>query len=270
MTDRDTGPQTPIRSGLSAGDGADPELDPELDPEFDGEAHRAAMARLNASPLNSLPPAVWLLLALVLGVEGVLSAAQFGLIGGTHGIGWRIQAIERFAFSSAIQDWMWQNRVFPARHLLRYVSFNFVHASTLQALFAAVLLAALGKAVGERFGSVRFLLLALLAPSLSAVIFGLLTATQQLGWLFGALTMDFALVGAFTWLRWHEAETAEQRRRAFGLIALLLVARLALASLVNTGLDWIAEIAAFALGFALSATVLGPGSWTRLRARLRG
>ncbi|GAB4265804.1 MAG: rhomboid family intramembrane serine protease [Pararhodobacter sp.] len=226
---------------------------------------------LNASPLNPLPGAVWLLLAVILGVEAVLWGAHFGLVVGSEGLGWRIEAIQRYAFSSAIQDWMLQNRTFPAMHLVRYASFSFVHGGLMHAVFAAVLVAALGKSVAEAFGSARFLVLALVTPILAAVVFGLVMGTDALGWLIGAMPMVFGLVGAFTWMRWREAAgDRERQRRAFALIGMLLVARLGFGLFAETGPSWIAEVAAFVLGFGLSALFLGPGSWHRLRERLRG
>ena len=225
---------------------------------------------LNASPLNPLPGVVWLLIGAVLGVEAVLSAASHGLIGGAQGVGWRIAAIQEHGFSSAIQHWMLENRQFPPMHLTRYVSFSFVHGTAMHAVFAGVMLAAMGKMLAERFGPARFLALALVVPVLAAVIFGLVVGQDQLGWLFGAMPMAFGLVGGFTWLRWRDAADAVARRRAFGLIAVLLGARLGFGLLAETGPAWIADASGFVLGFGLSALVLGPGSWQRTRARLRG
>ncbi|MCB1388036.1 MAG: rhomboid family intramembrane serine protease [Rhodobacteraceae bacterium] len=225
---------------------------------------------LNASPLNPLPGVVWLLVLAVLGIEATLSAASHGLIGGQQGVGWRVHAIERFAFSSGIQQWMLENARFPPVHLMRYLTYSFVHASAMHAIFAAVLLTALGKMVGERFGAVAFVALVAVVPVLAAVLFGLVTAEDQLGWLIGAMPMAFALVGAVTWLRWRDAAgDRSAQRRAFALIGVLVGARLAFALLAETGPAWMAELAAFALGFGASALFVGPGSWQRLRARLR-
>ncbi|MCC0072016.1 MAG: rhomboid family intramembrane serine protease [Rhodobacter sp.] len=226
---------------------------------------------LNAAPFNRLPWAVWLLILAVLGVEAVLSLADLGLVGGAQGIGWRIAAIQDHAFSSAIQQSMIDGHHYLPRFLMRYVTFSFVAGNLMHALFGAVLIAALGKAVAEAFGNLRFLVLALAVPVVAAFVFGLVTAQDQLGWLFGAMPMAFALVGGFTWLKVHEAGADRARRlRAFGLIAMLLLARLAFGLLAEGGPAWLAEFAAFALAYGASALVLGPGSWQRTRARLRG
>lgn len=232
---------------------------------------RDPLADHNASPFNPLPGPVWLLLLAVLCIEAVLWAGSAGLIGGQQAVGWRIETIQRFGFSSPIQDWMVQSAHFPTAHLLRYLTFGYVHGSPAHALFGAVLIAALGKMVAESFGAARFLVLALGVPMLAAMIYGAVLGADQRGWLFGAMPMVFVLVGAFTWIKWREAGgDPALRQRAFGMIAVLMAARLGFGLLVESGPAWIAEVAGFGLGFALSALVLGPGSWTRLRARLRG
>jgi len=226
---------------------------------------------MNASPLNPLPWVVWLLLLAVLGVELVLTAAGYGLIGGAQGVGWRIRAIERFAYASAIQHWMLETWHFPPMHLVRYLTFSFIHGSPVHAVFSAVLLAALGKMVGERFGALALLVLVLAVPVLAAIAFGIVMGQDQLGWLIGAMPMAFALVGAFTWLRFADAAgDRSKQRRAFALIGLLLGARLAFGLLAEAGPFWIAEVVAFALGFAASALVLAPGRWRRTREYIRG
>ena len=241
--------------------------DPERDPQVPAESD--ALANLNASPLNRLPAVVWLLLLVLVGIEAVLQLAALGIVGGAQGIGWRIEAIQRYGYSSSIQDWMLRNGVYSPLHLVRYVTFSFIHISLLHALFAVVLIAALGKAVAEAFGAVRFLVLALVVPAVAAVIFGQAVGTVQNGWVIGAMPMAFALVGGFTWLKWEQAAgDPGKQRRAFAMIGLLLVARLAFGLIAEAGPGWIAEVAAFAVGFGLSATLLGPGRWQALRARL--
>ena len=229
-----------------------------------------SLADHNASPLNPLPGVVWLLILVVAGIEVVLSAAGFGLIGGAQGVGWRMAAIQEHGFSSALQHWMLETRRFPPDTLARYLTFPFVHGAPMHAVLSVVMLAAMGKMLAPRLGALRFLALALGVPVLAAVVFGLAVGQDRLGWLFGAMPMAFALVGAFTWLRWHEAPDAAARRRAFSLIAVLLGARLGFGLMAETGPSWVADVSAFALGFVLAAVALGPGSWARTRARLRG
>ena len=224
----------------------------------------------NASPLNSLPWPVWVWVLAILGIEAVLWAGGAGLIGGAQAVGWRLAAFEDYAFSSGLQVFMLDSGQAPLGHLQRYLTFPFVHGSPLQAVLTAVLIAALGKFVAETAGTAALLVLLVLVPVPAAFVFGLIVGQDTLGWLFGAMVPVFALVGAFTWLKWQQAAgDPVKQRRAFSLIGLLIVARLGFGLLAELGPAWIAELTAFALGFALTATVLGPGQWARLRDRLR-
>lgn len=232
--------------------------------------HDESLADHNASPLNPLPWAVWLLILVLAAIEVVLSAANWGLIGGARGVGWRIAAVQDYAFSSALQDWMLETWRFPPATLARYLTYPFVHGAPMHALLSVVMLAALGKMLVPRLGTLRFLVLSLVVPVLAAMVFGLAVGQDRLGWLFGAMPMAFALVGAFTWARWHEATDSAARRRAFSLIGMLLGARLAFGLLAESGPSWVADVSAFAIGFVLTALFLGPGSWARTRERIRG
>jgi rhomboid protease GluP len=224
---------------------------------------------LNAPPLNPLPGAVWVIVLAIACVEAMLWAATAGWIGGPQAIGWRLEAIQRFAFSGAIQDWMIETARAPPRHLVRYLSYPFVQAGPMPALLVVVMLAGLGKAVAEGLGPTRLLVAALVPPVLAAVVFGLILRGHDLAWLIGAWPMVFGLVGAYTWLQRDRARgDPGQQRRAFGLIGVLLLARLGFGLLAETGHGWIADLAAFALGYALMAATR-PGSAGRLAARLR-
>lgn len=234
----------------------------------DREDTQDGLSALNAAPINPLPAAVWLLIALIAGIEAVLWAGGAGLIGGPQAVGWRLAAIERFAFSSAVQGWMWETGRYPMAHLWRYPAFGLIHAGPMHAFLAVVLLAALGKYVAEAFGTRAFLVVLVLPPIAGAAVFGLAMGPDAQGWLLGGMAMVFGLVGALTWWRWQVAGDAAGRRRAFALIGVLLAARLGFGLIAETGHGWIAEIAAFGFGFALSALV-GPGGWARLRTRLR-
>jgi len=224
----------------------------------------------SALPFNALPWPVWVWVLAILGIEAVLWAGGVGLIGGPRAVGWRVSAFEDYAFSSALQAFMLDSGHTPLTHLKRYLTFPFVHGSPLQALLTAVLIAALGKSLAEAMGKPALLVLLVLVPIPAAVVFGLVVGQGSLGWLFGAMVPVFALVGAFTWLKWHQAAgDPVKRRRAFSLIIVLVLARLGFGLFAELGPAWIAELTAFALAFALAAAVLGPGQWRALRARLQ-
>ncbi len=234
----------------------------------DPNEDRETLAALNASPFNPLPWPIWLAILAIAGIEAVLWMGGMGLIGGPEGVGWRIETIQRYAFSSSLQDWMVETGRFPAMHLVRYLTFGLIHGNPMHALFVIVLVAALGKYVGEPFGNRTLLVLMIVPAVVGAAVFGLVLGADAMGWLFGGMAAVFGLVGALTWWRWQSAPDAAARWRAFGLIGVLLAARLAFGLMAEAGHAWIAELAAFAVGFAVSS-VIGPGAWTRLRARLR-
>ncbi|KPQ07458.1 MAG: rhomboid-like protein [Rhodobacteraceae bacterium HLUCCA12] len=227
-----------------------------------------APADPGAAPLNPLPVAVWLAIGLIGVIEAALWAGGAGLIGGAQAVGWRLSAIERLAFSGAIQTWMLETGRFPVSHLLRYPAFGLIHAGPMHAFLVIVLLAALGKFVAEALGARVFLAVLLIAPMAGAILFGLIMADHSQAWLLGGMPAAFALVGAVTWWRWRAAGNPAGRRQAFGLIAVLLAARLGFGLIAETGQVWIAECAAFGFGLALAA-LFAPGTWPALRAWMR-
>ena len=77
------------------------------------------------SPVNPLPPVVTALFLLLVGVEAALWLGSKGIVGGPEAVGWRLEAIQRYAFSPDIFDWMPTTGQFPAEHMIRFVSYQF-------------------------------------------------------------------------------------------------------------------------------------------------
>ncbi|MCB6179014.1 rhomboid family intramembrane serine protease [Rhodobacter sp. Har01] len=222
----------------------------------------------NAPPLNPLPVVVWVMALPMIAMELVLQLADRGLVGGAGGIGWRLQAVERFAYVPDLMRYFWETGVWPLNGLHRLLSYAFVHPDFTGALFGVVLLLALGKMVGEVF---RWW--AVLAVFFGACIVGALVYTALLpgerGVLIGAFPGNYGLIGAFTFLIWVRlAGTGTSQFRAFTLIGMLLAIQLVFGLLFGGGFGWVAELAGFATGFVLSF-VVSPGGWSRVRARLR-
>ena len=109
------------------------------------------MDNRNAPPLNPLPPVVWALALPMIAMEAAVTLGSTGMVGGATGIGWRVQALERFVFAPDVMRAMIEQGQYPLNHLIRLVTYPFVHASTTHALFVIVILLALGKMVGEAF-----------------------------------------------------------------------------------------------------------------------
>ena len=219
------------------------------------------------SPINPLPPVV-VALVLVMGViELAFSAGSAGLVGGPTAIGWRLEYVQRFAFSGDILDWMLAQGVYPAEHLVRFVSYPFVNPSFTSALFGIAMLAALGKFVGEVLAGWAVLAVFFLASAVAAVVYALITDSAVP--LVGPFPGVYGLIGAFTYLMWLRLKSlGERQAQAFSLIGFLMGIQLVFGLLFGGTPIWIAEMEGFLAGFALCILVM-PGGFARLRDRLR-
>ncbi|MBU2960997.1 rhomboid family intramembrane serine protease [Citreicella sp. C3M06] len=222
---------------------------------------------INEPPLNPVPPVVMALCIVIVGVEAVFSLGSYGVIGGPAAVGWRLDALERFAFFAPVLDWMLQTGRYPASELVRFFSYPFVHGSFIHAAFAGVMLLAMGKMVAEALGAVRLLAIFFASSLVGALAYGLLATSQAP--LIGAFPPVYGLIGGFTYLLWLRlGMLGESQMRAFGLIGMLLGIQLLFGLLFGGSQDWIADIAGFVTGFALSV-VMVPGGWGRLLGKLR-
>lgn len=219
------------------------------------------------NPFNALPPVVIVLAVLVVGPELVFQAAAMGLVGGEQGVGWRLEALNAFAFSPRLFDRMLEVGQFPPDALLRFVSYAFVHLGFTHVLFVVVFLLALGKMVAETFASWAVVVVFLGSALAGSVVYGLVPMAERA--LVGGYPAVYGLIGAYTFILWVGlGATGGSRARAFTLIAFLLGIQLVFGLLFGGGLDWIADISGFAAGFGLSFLV-SPGGWSRVVARLR-
>jgi membrane associated rhomboid family serine protease len=221
----------------------------------------------NAAPLNPLPAVIWLLALPIIAMEAVLNLAASGVIGGATGIGWRQDAVQRFAFSPDYMRQMIDNSYFPPEQLMRLISYPLVHLSFTHALFVVVFLLALGKMVGEIFRLWAVLVVffgAALAGSLAYTALPMIHSP-----LIGGYPPVYGLIGAFTFLLWTNlAGSGASQYRAFSLIGMLMGIQLLFGVLFGGGWDWVAELAGFFTGFFLSF-VVSPGGWARVRQKIR-
>ncbi len=219
----------------------------------------------NAPPLNPLPPVVWALTLPMIALEIVLQIGEAGIAGGPDAVGWRVEAITKIAFVPDLWREMWQLGSFPAEHLARLVAYPFVHGTLTHTAFAVVILLALGKFVGEvlRFWAVLVVFFG--ATLVGALAYGFLTTPMPL---FGAYPGDYGLVGAFTYLMWLRLAGSGKEYRAFSMIGLLLGVQLIFGVAFGGGWGWVADLAGFAAGFALTVLV-APGGIPRLIDHLR-
>ncbi|MEM0936881.1 MAG: rhomboid family intramembrane serine protease [Pseudomonadota bacterium] len=220
------------------------------------------------SPINALPAVVVVLSLAIFGVELIFMLARSGLLGATGGgEDWRIFALDRFAFSGEIFDWMLETGRYPLNHLQRFVTYPFVHFSFTQMIFVVVFVLALGKMVGEVLSQLAVVVIFFASAIVGALAYALLLDDPID--LAGGFPAAYGLIGGYTFILWvgYGAVGANQFR-AFTLIGFLLGIQLVFGLLFNVGNAWVAEVAGFLTGLALSP-LLVPGGLARLLARLR-
>ncbi|MFN5997961.1 MAG: rhomboid family intramembrane serine protease [Paracoccaceae bacterium] len=222
----------------------------------------------NAPPLNPLPWIVWVLALPLIAMELVLSLAERGLVGGAQGIGWRLQAVERFGLFPELLKYQWETGGQPLEELHRLVSHTLVHGSFTHAIFAVVMLLALGKWVGEIFRWWGVLVVVLGSAAVGALAYGLLIPDLRVP-LIGAYPAVYGLIGAFTFqIFTNLAKVGANKYRAFSLIGALLFIQFLFGVLFGGGWEWVADVAGFAAGFLLSF-VVSPGGFQRVLDQIR-
>lgn len=221
----------------------------------------------NLSPVNPLPPAVVALVLVIMGVEAAFSLGMRGLIGGPEAVGWRLEAFQSYAFSSEVFWWMVETGQWPVEHVIRFLSYAFVHGAFTHALFVCVFVLAMGKMVGEVMGDLAMVLIFVLSAMGGALGYAVfLNAPVPL---IGGFPAVYGLIGAFTYILWRQLSlVGAQQSRAFSLIAFLMGAQLVFGLLFGGQKDWVADLCGFATGFGLSF-FLAPGGWARIRSALR-
>jgi membrane associated rhomboid family serine protease len=223
----------------------------------------------NASPFNALPPVVILGALAMAVVEVIISAGGAGYVGGPQAVGWRLAALEQFAFSGPYFEWMMGDggRI-TTGGLLRFVTYPFVHSSFTHMLFAAVITLALGKFVGEVFRSAALVAIWLATTICAALVYAV--GTDSTVPLYGGMPGAYGLIGAFTFILWQRARTNRSNPwLAFRMFGFLLILQVVFATMEGgIGPHIVAELAAFAAGFAVSFLV-SPGGWTAVLSGLR-
>jgi membrane associated rhomboid family serine protease len=220
------------------------------------------------SPFNTLPLIVWALALPLVAMELVLSMAGAGLIGGGQGFSWRVEAVERFGLFPELLRYQWEAGGQPFDQLPRLVTYTLVHGSFTHAIFAVVLLLALGKMVAEIFRWWAVLIVVFGSAIAGALAYGFLIPGLRTQ-LIGAYPPVYGLIGAFTFLLWvNLARSGANRYRAFSLIGALLFFQLVFAVIFGTNWDWVADVTGFVAGFLISF-VVSPGGWTRVMDKVR-
>jgi membrane associated rhomboid family serine protease len=218
-------------------------------------------------PFNQVSPVVWALLLPIVAMEVVLSASGAGLVGGTGGIGWRTDALLRFALDPRMLAAMVSQGQWPTDLLMRFVTYPFVHASLLQAVMAAVFVLALGKFVAEVFRPWTVPVLFMLASVAGGLTYSLVPGQTVL--LYGGFPGAYGLIGAFTFIVWARLGLLHAtRERAFLFVGFLLGFQVVMWLIFGGPLTFVADLGGFLAGFALSFALV-PGGPAKALARLR-
>lgn len=221
----------------------------------------------NTPAVNPLPPVVVALCLFIMGIELAFTLGARGLVGGPEAVGWRLSAIQTYAFSGEIFAWMWETGRWPLDQVMRFVTYPFVHGSFTQAVFVCVFVLAMGKMVAEVFGSVAMLLIFVLSGVGGALLYAILLTEPYP--LVGGFPAVYGLIGAFTFLLWVNLSlVGENQSRAFSLIAMLMGIQLVFGLIFGGTKDWVADLGGFATGFGLSFLFV-PGGWARIRRLLQ-
>lgn len=224
-------------------------------------------SHLEESPFNSVPMAPLVLVLVIAAVELTLSAAANGWIGGAQGIGWRAGAFGELQFYPDIMTQIFERGRGSFDYFKRFVTYAFVHGSFTHALWACVLLLAMGKFVGEIFRPVAFLILFFVSTIFGAAAYGVLS--WQNTQLIGAYPGVYGLIGAYTYLMWLTlGQMGENQLKAFQLIGVLLGILLVYSMIFGSSPTWIAEVAGFVAGLII-APLLAPGGWRAFVNRIR-
>ncbi|MBO9406317.1 rhomboid family intramembrane serine protease [Shimia sp. R9_1] len=219
------------------------------------------------SPINPLPPVVTALFLILAGVEAVLWLGSQGIVGGPTAVGWRLEAIQRYAFSAEIFDWMMTTGNWPLEHVVRFVSYLFVHGNFTHALFGGVLLLAMGKMVGEVFSGWATLAIFVISGSVGALGYAVILGSAVP--LLGSYPGVYGLIGAFTFLMWTRlGAVGAPQARAFSLIGMLVAIQLVFGLIFGGAPDWVADVIGFGAGFTMSFA-LTPGGWQRIVEKIR-
>ncbi|MBU2991818.1 rhomboid family intramembrane serine protease [Octadecabacter sp. 1_MG-2023] len=219
------------------------------------------------NPFNSVPWVPLLLVLVIAGVELTLTAAANGLVGGAQGVGWRAAVFGELQFYPELMTQIFERGRGSFDYFKRFVTYPFVHGGFTHALWACVLLLALGKFVGEVFRPLAFLILFFVSTIFGAAAYGVLAWENTQ--LIGAYPGVYGLIGAYTYLMWLTlGQMGENQLKAFQLIAVLLGLLLVYSMIFGSSPTWIAEVAGFIVGLFV-APVLAPGGWRAFVNRMR-
>mgnify|MGYP003334777884 FL=1 len=204
----------------------------------------------NQPIFNEMPSVIMALFLMIVGIEGFLVLGEQGILGNGYGLGLRYGLINQFGLFPAALNTQIETGVFSCFELKRYISFTFIHGSSVGMAISCALLLAMGKFVGSVFKNVATLIVFIGSAIGGAMIYSLLVPNGPI--LFGMFTGVYGLLGAHAFLRWVAFRAAKQPSlQAFSLVGFLVVIQIVFAfSLGNTWV-WVAELSGAIIGFLI-------------------
>ncbi|MGP3698077.1 rhomboid family intramembrane serine protease [Rhodobacter sp. NSM] len=195
------------------------------------------------------PGYVWALVGVIAVIELLLTAADAGWLGDAR---LRTMAILLGAFWPPILA-AGAGELYPFQREVMFVSHAFLHANLLHMVMNGVILLSLGKAIGERVGGARTLLLFLLSAIAGGAAFGLISMTN--GPMIGASGAAFGFFGL--WNAWdfqRRRERGLSPRPVLGTVLGLVLINVVLFVFLQGGLAWEAHLGGYLMGWAAAFT----------------
>lgn len=206
------------------------------------------------------PVIIWVLAIAFFGVELALVAADaLADAGPGQRSEARLWALVHFSFLDLLFEAVRDGAPAPWHFWTSFVSYAFLHGGALHLVMNGAIFLALGGAVANMLGPVRFLVLFVVTAAAGALAFALIADVS--GPLVGASGVIFGLFGAlkrWEW-RWIRA-TGAPANRFWGTIAALTLMNLALFAFYpgEGSVAWEAHLGGFVAGW-LIAPLLAPG-----------
>lgn len=199
-----------------------------------------------------VPPLGAAIVALVMvnvGIELVLTAADYGLIGTQR---WRSIAYQNGAFwAGLLHDW---RPNFPAQPWTMFLSYSVLHSGPVHMIGNMLVLWVVGRILRLRLGVKGFFFVYLVSALGGALLFGVLTNSPQP--MVGASGALFGLVGTWQYWRWSGRRRARRSLRPVIQTLVVLAALNAIVWVLQGGLlAWETHLGGFIAGWLAAALI---------------
>ena len=139
------------------------------------------MSDYNRSPIvNPIPTSILLIFSGIILVEALLVFGFGGPLAKTETTIERLNLVQNYGVPPNLASWMFETGNFSINYISRFILYPFINLSGLSVVFAAVLLLALGKMVGEVFSSFSVILIWLLSTFFAAIFYSISATDGQI------------------------------------------------------------------------------------------